>query len=288
MRRLLLALFLSGATLGACSQSLPGKPSGTGGTGAGEGGTGGVTAGGGGAGGISPCASLASAYQSALAAAQDCGLGQSGQCQELMPTALSACGACSTYVNDSSSLSAIRQAWTAAGCAGVAVPCFSDGACPNLVPSLCVAGPEANRGICAASASDAGGAGGSSPDGGASAVCEGLIQKYAAALWNAKSCSPSAADQCGTLVPTELAVCTAGCMAYVNDPTEVNAVRLEWDNAGCAAGGGLGLGGFSGTSQGNGMVSCPVVRCSTAVSGACVAGDAGGTVCSTTYGPISF
>jgi hypothetical protein len=193
-------------------------------------------------------------------------------------------------VNDASSLSSIRQAWTAAGCAGLAGPCVSDGACPNLTPSVCAVVLDTNRGACVAMAAPpgTGGAGGSSPDGGVNAVCADLIQKYGAALSDARSCTPDAAAQCGNLVPTELAVCTAGCMAYVNDATQVAAVRQAWNDAGCAAGGGLGLGGFAGTIQGNGTVSCPKVTCAPAVSGACTVGDSGGAACGTTYGPISF
>jgi hypothetical protein len=195
MRRILLALCLYGAALSACSQSLTGKQSGTGGTGTGGTGTGGTISGAGGAGGV---ASMTS------------------------------------------------------GTGG------------------------------------AGGATSSPTDGGLKSVCADLIHKYAAAVDAAKLCTPGAAGQCGVLVRTELEVCATTMQVYANDSTGPDAVRQGWTDAGCAAGGGLGLGGFAGTIEPDGTVMCPVVGSQVPLSSACTVGDSGQPSCQTTYGPTAL
>jgi hypothetical protein len=286
MRRLVLIPILVAAAVGACSQSLTHDLSGAGGTGTGGvGATGGVVVGSGGSGGSqSLCATLASDYQVAVVAAQACTGGLDAQCQQVIPSSLSACGSCPTYVTDPSEPNAIQQAWLAAGCnnANPAPPCF-DGQCPTVYSGICVIVLDTNHGACVSTTTP--GTGGSSPDGGS--PCEGISQKYAAVLPLAKSCTPGATDQCGQLVPTELAVCSAGCTAYVNDATELNTLRQQWNNAGCSSGPWFGGGGFTGSQQPDGTVSCPNVRCQQPLGGGCATSDAGGASCvATGYAPL--
>jgi hypothetical protein len=274
MRTVLLLPVLVSVALGACSQSLTHGMSGAGGTATGGTGAtgGGFATGTGGAGGLagSLCAGLATQYLSAVAAQQACtGGALTDQCQQVVPSALSVCGACPTYVNDATQPSALQQAWELAGCnkTDPAVPCF-DGACPPAYGGTCLIAGQTNHGTCVAVTTP--GTGGSSPDGGGS-PCAGLSQKYAALLPLVKSCTPGAANQCAQLVPTELAVCSAGCTTYVNDATELNGLRQQWTAAGCSSG----------------TVSCPAIRCQQTLAGGCATADSGGAFCIVTdYAPL--
>jgi hypothetical protein len=83
----------------------------------GNGATGGAT--GGGHGGAS-CADLASQYKAAIPAACRCTAGAAAQCAQGVSLQLSVCSSSSTtcmvYVNDATTLNAIKSAWVAAGC----------------------------------------------------------------------------------------------------------------------------------------------------------------------------
>ena len=70
------------------------------------------------------CADLQALYAEALTAARNCDINASGQCQQLVSSSLSVCPVCTTHVNDSSTLTAIKARWVQAGCdTSVAVIC---------------------------------------------------------------------------------------------------------------------------------------------------------------------
>jgi hypothetical protein len=62
------------------------------------------------------CADLQALYAEALPAARSCDVNASGQCQQLVSSSLSMCPVCTTHVNDSSTLTAIKARWMQAGC----------------------------------------------------------------------------------------------------------------------------------------------------------------------------
>ncbi len=257
MRNLRWIPMLAALALGACSQSLTGGNSGN-------------TSGTGGAGGSdqqSACANLVSEYVAAVAAAQSCDVGQSGECQLLVPAALSSCGACPTYVNDDSKPKAIQQAWLDAGCNQLASgPCAQE-LC-LAIPSVCAVVLDTNRGTCVAGPA---GTGGSAPDAGLS-TCASLAQKYDGLLPIARSCAPGGGVQCTVAVPTALSACASGCTTYVNDATDLNAVRQAWTDAGCA--------------QAAGTVACPAIACARPIGGMCAETDGGGATCTTSYAAL--
>jgi hypothetical protein len=291
------ALFLFSILLAvptACNQSLTPDMTGTGGarsaTGGGAGGTssgtGGFTVGTGGLGGsISPavCNALLADYQSALTAAETCQVGASGQCQQIVTASLSGCP-CSTYVTDSSQLSALEEAWQMAGCLMPTLGCASD--CPAPLNSTCVSTDGGSVGFCSYLPGSGGtsggtggtngggtggttGAGGSAVDGGLGG-CDTLASAYAAALIGAESCTAGAADQCGKEVPSSLSQCSTGCAELVTDSSVLDVIQQKWEAAGCA----------------DVAVACPLVVCAPPTGATCVASDAGGSVCSTSHGSI--
>jgi hypothetical protein len=262
MRTLLAVLVLAAVAFGACSQSLTGSMSGTGGSG-----TGGLSMGAGGEGGsyVSvACDNLVSQYQAAVIDAQTCDVGQSGQCDQLVDVGLSSCGACQVYVNDASKPKAIQQAWFGAGCNQLpGAPCTHE-LCISPLNNMCLVVLDTNHGTCGYAPP---GTGGSSADGGLG-TCDSLVQKYAAAVSAAKSCTAGAGGQCGTIVPGELSVCMGLCSVFVNDATELYAIRQQWTDAGCA----------------NVTGVCSMVICQPAIAGSCAAADGGGPSCATAYG----
>ena len=289
MRSLLLfSLLLALPT--ACNQSLtPPNMTGTGGTGTGtgggDGGSGPGTGGLGGSIGPSACDALVAEYQSGLTAAETCQVGASGQCQQIAAAALSDCY-CQTYVTDSSALSAIEEAWQAAGCVEPMTACVSG--CPVALNNTCVPIDGGSVGFCSYVPGTGGtsgndgyggngggatggttGVGGSSEDGGLSS-CGTLASAYAAVLAGARSCTAGAAGQCGKEVPSSLSPCASGCAELVTDSSVLDAIQQEWEAAGCA----------------DVATLCPLIACAPPVSAACVATDAGGSVCSTSYGSI--
>src|SRR5450631_1887312 len=62
------------------------------------------------------CQQLAMDYVNALPAAKDCTYGVTGQCQQLVASSLS-CG-CQVYVNDATTLNAIKAQYMSQGCGG--------------------------------------------------------------------------------------------------------------------------------------------------------------------------
>ncbi len=139
---------VDGGSLGYCSYAPgTGGTTGAGGDGAtggttGQGGSGGSTA----DGGVASCGQLESEYLAVLDGAKSCTSGAAEQCTQLVPAALSPCSPCPVYVNDSSVLDALRQAWTAAGCANVAVLCPQI-ACPAPKGAACLPS-DAGGSVC--------------------------------------------------------------------------------------------------------------------------------------------
>jgi hypothetical protein len=259
MRSLICLSLLAAAALGACSQSLTGNMSGTGGSGTGAGG---IVSGTGGAGGVdlaSLCGSIATHYEIAIGYAQTCDGSQPGQCEKLIDSALSTCGSCPTYVNDSSGLLPIQQAWLSVGCDKLPpVPCAKV-ACSVPANGVCLSGK------CVAGPS---GTGGSSPDAGPNpSACDALVQKYATVLSVVKRCTVDATGQCSHPVPQTLTVCFSSCMAYVNDETELNAIQQAWNDAGCS----------------DLQVACPAIACLPSSGGLCLATDGGSATCTPIY-----
>ena len=131
------------------------------GSGGGSGGRAGSSGGkgSGGAGGAS-CDALATQYADALPAAQSCALKASGECQQLVSSSLSPCFLnCETYVNDPSTLNAIKASWEQAGCdslVGTACPAI---ACLQPTNNVCSVG-DGGSGTCSSNSGSAGGSGG--------------------------------------------------------------------------------------------------------------------------------
>jgi hypothetical protein len=295
MRSLLLLSILLAVTTAACNQSLAPDKTGTGGTGAatggGDGGTGPGTGGLGG-GNVSPvCNTLAAEYQSALSAAGSCQVGASGQCQQFVSGNLSGCS-CPSYVTDSSALSAIEDAWQAAGCVVPTASC--EIFCPAALNTTCVSTDGGSSGFCGyvPGTGGSGGTGGGGATGGTSGVggggatggtsgaggspvggstCSTLASEYAAVLIGARSCTAGAAGQCGQQVPSSLSPCPSGCTEFVTDSSVLVGIQQTWNVNGCA----------------DVFTACPPIACGPAASAACVASDAGGSICSTSYQTVS-
>ena len=98
------------------------------------------------------CAELASEYGAALPEAEACTPGAASQCQQLVSTSLGACS-CQHYVQDATTLNAIRAQWTSQGCAApvttavviCAIACVSPGTAGSCVAS----DGAAPGGVCA-------------------------------------------------------------------------------------------------------------------------------------------
>src|SRR5579871_4276508 len=135
----------SGGATGAGGNSGKGGNNATGGKGGS--GTGGNN-GSGGQGGAAGCDSLATQYTSALQTAKKCTTGAANQCQDLVDSVIG-CNNCKTYVNDDTTLNAITDQWTAAGCAVghfcSAVACVAPTTtCAAVSPT----GPAGGAGMC--------------------------------------------------------------------------------------------------------------------------------------------
>ncbi|HSY38557.1 MAG TPA: hypothetical protein VLA79_03485, partial [Polyangia bacterium] len=96
------------------------------------------------------CAELASEYSAALPAAEACTRGAANQCQQLVPLSLSICTGCEHYVNDATTLNALRTQWTNQGCnlttaliVCPAIACISPGTAGD-----CVAVDGSANGVC--------------------------------------------------------------------------------------------------------------------------------------------
>ncbi|HLK91153.1 MAG TPA: hypothetical protein VKZ18_14740 [Polyangia bacterium] len=150
----------SGGATGAGGNSGKGGNNATGGKGGsggngnkgGNNGSGGSATGGnngsGGQGGAAGCDSLATQYTSALQTAKKCTTGAANQCQDLVDSVIG-CNNCKTYVNDDTTLNAITDQWTAAGCAVghfcSAVACVAPTTtCAAVSPT----GPAGGAGMC--------------------------------------------------------------------------------------------------------------------------------------------
>jgi len=71
--------------------------------------------------------------------------------------------------------------------------------------------------------------------------------------------------QCTQLVP----VLPCGCQTYVNDRTELDKIKAQWDAAGCQA-----------------TILCPAIACPAPGKGACVSMNSG-DVCTSVPTPIA-
>ena len=286
------------AALGACSQSLSGNLTGTGGAGTitdtdtGSGGKVGTGSGGkvgtgtGGSTGYDAtvCAALSSEYDAAMSAARACTSGATGQCMQPVRSSLSVCGACGAFVTDASKLNAIQKMWTAASCDRPvpAPPCAAIGQCPSGIPDVCIAGAD-GQGVCSYAGGGGGGSSGwtgtggrgASGAGGSSAAdagppndtCAGYAAKYAVLLNLEKSCTFGASNQCAHAVAASLSVCSGGCTTYVNETTELDQLRQLWVQAGCN----------------RPAVACPAIACLPPAGSVCEATDAGGGTCANYY-----
>jgi hypothetical protein len=260
------------ALVTACSsQPLTGHMTGTGGesvSGATGGYQGGATGGSSGNATAATCLDIANQYQQGVAFAQTCDVGANNPCTQLVIGALSICGSCPTYVTDSSKLDLLRQRWDAGNCFNI----LPKTPCPLLLcakPSsaVCAAADGGARGTCSPvyDSTGTGGASGSPIDAGIGITCDALAAKYAAALAVAKSCALGATDQCTQSTSPTLLPCRTDCVQFVNDTTELDAIRQVWEQQGCSKTGG----------------ACPPSVCSSGNGPACAATDASGPTCGT-------
>ncbi len=187
------------------------------------------------------CDQLDAAYASAVTAALACTPGAPNQCQAPVGTYPTACpGAdCSglEYVNDGTTVEAVREEWLAACEPGVHYGCPAIACGSPVPPTACVpTSPGATTGLCVPYGSDAGAA--LVPDGGES--CDQLVSDYQATVTAALACTPGAPNQCQSYVATTAANTPdpSNCapMTVVNDPTSVNAALQRW-TAQCFTGG---------------------------------------------------
>ena len=101
-------------------------------------------------GGSSECGTLEQLYQTALAAAETCTVGASGQCSQGAPSDLSPCYRnCVAYVNDATELNTILDEWDRLGCQNTSVLCDMI-ACPGFMlgASACSGVAGSTTGSC--------------------------------------------------------------------------------------------------------------------------------------------
>jgi hypothetical protein len=114
--------------------------------GAGASGTAGAVGAAGHGGGAS-CSDLESQYGDALAAARSCSVTTSGQCTQTASGDLSPCFSnCLIFVNDATTLNALKAQWLQAGCAEGVYACPAI-ACVQPSHGQCVAG-DGGGGVC--------------------------------------------------------------------------------------------------------------------------------------------
>lgn len=90
-------------------------------------------------------------------------------------------------------------------------------------------------GTTAGSGGTAGKDGGTNTDSGTDAglSCTEIETMYGTAFKAAQSCDPRAANQCQKSAAGNLTPCSSGCLAPVNDDTELNKLKQEWLQAQC-------------------------------------------------------
>ena len=199
-------------------------------------------------GGYAACQALVMQYEGAIAEAQQCDVTGAGGCQQVVLAHLGTCDSCPTYVNDTTKPLAIQAQWQAAGCDQAAPGQACGNVCQAPTNYACV---------------DIGNGTGKCGTGIGLSPCGSLQVQYATALAAAKSCTAGATGQCTEAVPSDLSPCSRHCATYVNDASALNPIKDAWDSQGC----------------GIITVICPQVDCTSELSGACVAGDAGGASC---------
>jgi hypothetical protein len=236
---LLSIALLVACAVGACGRSLSPSMSGTGGTPEASGGfagesfsgTGGLGSGGapGTGGGGGTCSDLSYQYLLGLTAARKCVVGASGQCQQFVSGAQAPYCICPGYVNDTSALTAITDAYQAAGCGLGNAPCVVG--CPSLVAGSCVSVDGGTVGSCASLPVDGGGVPGT--DGGV--ACSDLAAQYESAYAAARKCTAGASGQCLQVVSGAQAP-GCHCPFSVNDSTALTAITAAYQAAGCGLG----------------------------------------------------
>jgi hypothetical protein len=123
---------------------------GAGGSSGGAGHDGGAGAGGHQGDGGQSCTELQTEYANAFPAARSCDVKANAQCAHLASMTLSPCFSnCMTYVNDTTTLDAIKAQWLAAGCNAVPVVCPAI-ACIQPTGKMCVAA-DGGGGMCVTS-----------------------------------------------------------------------------------------------------------------------------------------
>jgi hypothetical protein len=88
------------------------------------------------------CSVIATQYTQTLADAQVCDVGASNECQNLVPSSLSACPVCMTYANVSLTLDTLKADWVQQNCGA------SSGTCPALTCQQPTSGSCASGGTC--------------------------------------------------------------------------------------------------------------------------------------------
>ncbi|HVT10312.1 MAG TPA: hypothetical protein VHO67_22785, partial [Polyangia bacterium] len=94
------------------------------------------------------------------------------------------------------------------------------------------AGGQPGTGGQPAAGGQTGTAGKSGAGGGPGQTCAQIESAYATALTDAKACTIGAGMQCRQLADTSIAC--PGCKVYVNDTTELAALKAQWTSSGCA------------------------------------------------------
>jgi hypothetical protein len=118
-------------------------------------------------------------------------------------------------------------------------------------------------GVTGATGGTSGGTGGAAggnhgSGGGGGESCSQLQNEYAAALPQARSCSPnSGGTQCAQQAPSTLG---CSCQTSVNDKNQLDQIQTRWTVAGC-------------------QTVCPAIACIAPRSGICLPADAGGGSC---------
>jgi hypothetical protein len=111
-----------------------------------------------------------------------------------------------------------------------------------------------------------GGQGGKGGTGGSALTCAELQTAYAKAMVDARKCIAALAVlQCTQQVTSALA---CGCPTFVNDKTELDKIKAQWDAAACGA-----------------AILCPAIACPAPGMATCVPMNSG-DVCVTTPTPL--
>lgn len=173
------------------------------------------------------CTSLAVQYEAAVSQAQRCTPASAAdQCARTVPTHLSPCESCLSFVNDPTQALLIADQWLLAGCDQLTGSNCTQDVCPYPTNNVCLdMGDGTGRCSSAPRIAD-------QPDP-VTGDCTVLLMRYAAAVGATQYCTPGAPDQCAKSVPSTLNPCLQGCVSYLNDTTLVEVIVAEWKSLGC-------------------------------------------------------